>query len=545
MADDRFRNSEKTPSPRQQSESDLTAEPMRYADHAAGDSSDSSGSSNASEGTSLPRRQSESDLTAEPMRYADHAAGDSSDSSGSSNASEGTSLPRRQSESDLTAEPMRYADHAAGDSSDTSDPSEENKNQAVFTEDDLLFPPFSVVKKPKRMLLLKSFLWGLSVVLVSFALFFVYYLISKNSPQSTKQDNEKIPYNRTDVSYAEDNSLPDAPDVSADPDGPQISSVHEDSDVSTNTVHDAYQKASPSVVCITSYQSGSDYVLDKLGDGSGIILSEDGYITTNSHVVNDSVNTGVMVTVFDGSQYLGTVIGVDKKTDLAVLKIDAHKLTPAVFSDSDQLFVGQEVYAIGNPGGSNFSNSLTKGTVSALDRILSNNGYVRYIQTDAAINPGNSGGPLINEAGMVVGMNTSKIVSTNYEGMGFSIPCNKVAEIVNELIRHGFVSNRATISIEGTTCNLYESKLKNIPQGMVITAISFDSPLAATAAKEKDIITHLNGVRVKSSYEFIDELSKYRPGDVVKIALFRAATDINRSPERFEVEIKLKDDSGS
>ena len=168
---------------------------------------------------------------------------------------------------------------------------------------------------------------------------------------------------------------------------------------------------------------------------------------------------------------------------------------------------------------------------------------MRYIQTDTAINPGNSGGPLINEHGRVIGMNTSKIVSTNYEGMGFSIPSNKVVEIVNKLIRYGYINDRATIGIEGTTCNLYESKLKNVPQGMVITKIDADSPLRGVNVQEQDLITAINGVRIKSAYEFIDELGKYRPGDTVSLSIFRAAKNTNQLPKRFNVELQLLDDA--
>jgi serine protease Do len=279
------------------------------------------------------------------------------------------------------------------------------------------------------------------------------------------------------------------------------------------------------------------------GEGSGIIISDDGYIATNSHVVNDNTGTGVVITLSGGEQYLGTIIGIDKKTDIAVIKISAENLSSADFANSDTLFVGQDVYAIGNPGGSAFSNSLTKGTVSAVNRILSTNGYVKYIQTDAAINPGNSGGALVNDAGQVIGMNTSKLVATDYEGMGFSIPSNKVVEIVNKLIKYGYVNDRGTLGIEGTTCNLYQSRKNNVPQGMVITKINSYSPLSNTQAKEKDIITEVNGVTVKSSYEFIDQLSKYKPGDKVTLKLFRAAATMADISYSFEVQVELIDDN--
>lgn len=409
--------------------------------------------------------------------------------------------------------------------------------------DDLLFPPFSAPGKRKGIYIIRTVLWMLSVVVVAMAIFLIFRLMNRQE-ETEPNSNSKVPYNYSmDTSYAEQDSIPGAPQASADPDGPQISTSESDDNKATNTVNSAYRKASPSVVCITSYKGGEDYVLDKLGDGSGIIISEDGYIATNSHVIDDDKTTGVLVTLSDGTQYLGAIVGMDPKTDLAVLKIDAKKLTPAEFADSDKLFVGQEVYAIGNPGGSNFSNSLTKGTVSAVNRTLSNNGYVRYIQTDAAINPGNSGGPLINENGQVIGMNTSKIVNTKYEGMGFSIPSNKVAEVINKLIKYGFVNDRGTIGIEGTTCNLYESKLKNVPEGMVITYISPKGALKDLDVRNMDIITAVNAVRVKSAMQFIDELSKYKPGDTVTLSIFRASDSKTMRPYSFEVDVTLLPDN--
>lgn len=428
-----------------------------------------------------------------------------------------------------------FPDGSGGDSEKSPE-----TNERSFS-DDLIFSSFPPPKSPKKMYFLKGFLWTMSVAIVSFLIVFIYNISGSYSPAEKSSDTDpKIPTNRyKDFSNDEEVSLPDAPDVSADPDAPQISIAPAETDPSDNTANKAFKKASPSVVCITSYQGGTDYVLNMIGTGSGIILDSDGCIVTNSHVVDDSMNTGVMVTLYDGSQYLGTIIGVDPKTDIAVLKIDAEGLVPAEITDSDSLFVGQEVYAIGSPGGSNFSNSLTKGTVSAVNRILRNNGYVRYVQTDAAINPGNSGGPLINEAGQVIGMNTAKIVTTNYEGMGFAIPSSKVIEIAEKLRRFGYVNDRGTLSIEGTTCNLYESKRKNVPEGMVITKINGDSPLATTNALVQDIIININGVRVKSTYEFIDELSKFKPGDEIVLTLFRASDDPQVSDFTFEVTITL------
>lgn len=401
-------------------------------------------------------------------------------------------------------------------------------------------------KPPKKSSGLKVALWCVSSVLGMVLIAVVIFMI--NERFSDNSNNNIIPNNSgVESSYGTASSLPDAPSVGADENGPQISTQEAPTSESSsaNTTNNAYKKASPSVVCITSYESGTDYALTESGEGSGIIISSDGYIATNSHVVNDDKNTGVMITLNTGKQYLGTIIGIDKKTDLAVIKIDAKNLTAADFANSDKLIVGQDVYAIGNPGGSAFSNSLTKGAVSALNRVLSSNVYVKYVQTDAAINPGNSGGALINEYGQVVGMNTSKLVGTDYEGMGFAIPSNTVAQIVNKIIKYGYVNDRGTLGIEGTTCTLYASKANNIPQGMIITKINSNSPLYSTQAKEKDIITAINGKTVLSSTEFIDQMKKYKPGDKVSLTLFRASENSSGKPYSYTLDVVLISDTGS
>ena len=173
-----------------------------------------------------------------------------------------------------------------------------------------------------------------------------------------------------------------------------------------------------------------------------------------------------------------------------------------------------------------------------MNRVVSG-GYVRYIQTDAAINPGNSGGALINSDGQVIGMNTLKFVDTDYEGMGFAIPSNQVIEIINELIKYGSIKSRGTLGIEGKNCTLYESKIKNIPQGVIITGMDSDSALYTTPAKTNDIITAVNGVVVKDFTELVDELKKFKPGDEVTLTLFRVPEKSSLPPSSFDVTVTL------
>lgn len=350
-----------------------------------------------------------------------------------------------------------------------------------------------------------------------------------------------------DSGYEEDSAVAQAPSVKADPNGPQISTTETPAVDSgeSKTASEVYEKAYRCIVCITSYDKDKDYITSADGEGSGIVLTEDGYIATNSHVVNDSTKTGVLVTMYDETQYLGTIIGIDKKTDLAVIKIEAKGLNYAEFADSEKLKIGELSFALGNPGGSEFSNSLTKGTVSAINRTLSGSAHIKYIQTDAAINPGNSGGALLNEFGQVIGMNTAKLVATDYEGMGFAIPSNTVIEIVNKLIKYGYVNDRGTIGIEGKTCDLYMSKVNNVPQGMIVTKIDPKGSAADTDLKVNDIITRINDVKVKSSYELIDELKKYKPNDKITLRVYRPSQDKNSKGYSFDVKIRLKKDTGT
>lgn len=344
--------------------------------------------------------------------------------------------------------------------------------------------------------------------------------------------------------YQGNENIASAPEASADPNGPQVSAQSAPEEISATPAISAYKKASPSVVGITSYEAGTDYVITQNGEGSGIILTADGYIATNSHVVNDSTETGVMITLVTGEQYLGSIIGIDKKTDIAVIKIDAKDLTFAVFADSSSLVIGQTAFAIGNPGGLEFSNSLTQGTVSSINRMLSSNGYVKYIQTDAAINPGNSGGALINEYGQVIGMNTSKIVGTDYEGMGFAIPSNQLLEIVNKLIKYGYVNDRATLGIEGKTSTLYNSKMKDVPQGMILTNIKTESPLFDTKVITGDIIIQIDDIEVKSSQGLIETLQSYKPGDEVTLKLYRTKENSPTGAYEYTLTVQLLAETG-
>ena len=302
------------------------------------------------------------------------------------------------------------------------------------------------------------------------------------------------------------------------------------------------KKVKPSVVGVVTYTVAEGKVR-VIGQGSGIIMTGDGYIITNAHVVGNSRDYQVRVVTWKETEYDGVVVGYDNKTDLAVIKVDATGLTPAEFGDSDTLEVGDPVVAIGNPGGLTFAGSVTDGIVSALDRMVVNvSSAIKLIQTNAAINPGNSGGALVNEYGRVVGINSAKLVDTSYEGMGFSIPIKQAKKVIDDLLKHGVVTNRVRIGISCAAVQKLSASLYGIPLGLQIAEIPADSSLIGTTVQVNDIITHVDGVKVNELAELYGELEKHAVGDQVTLTIFHMKTET--SPERtFQVEITLLADT--
>ena len=317
----------------------------------------------------------------------------------------------------------------------------------------------------------------------------------------------------------------------------------EDIDSGEYTARNAYREVEKSVVNIIVYTGEVGDEDTKDGTGSGIIISEDGYIVTNSHVIDDSKSVGVEVIASNGSSYAAAVVGFDIRTDLAVIKIDETGLKPAHFVNSDQIEVGQDAIAVGSPGGVEYSHSLTRGCVSALNRTVSSNGLVHYIQTDAAINPGNSGGPLLNSAGQVMGINTIKVVNTEYEGMGFAIPSNTVIEIANDLISLGYVSNRVRLGVQVSNYAPTSIFSTDDVKGVSVVSIMDDSPLKGTDVKEGDVITAINGESVTNIQSLFSEMGKYAPGDTVTLKIYRPASSSRKSTE-FEAEVTFVADNG-
>lgn len=330
--------------------------------------------------------------------------------------------------------------------------------------------------------------------------------------------------------------------VNKDYSGMKLESNPKDAKTSNSyTAAKASEKVSDSVVGILCY---SDDVPDQAdtttasSQGSGIIFSQDGYVITNAHVIGNSKTAyAIRVVTSDGKVYKAGVVGYDSRTDIAVLKMDDAKgLTPATFGDSSQLEVGQDIIVVGNPGGLDYQNTTTKGVISALDRKLSTSSLTKYIQTDAAINPGNSGGPLVNYYGQVVGITTSKIVSETYEGMGFAIPSQTVKNIVDTLVKNGYVEGRVKIGISGIAVTSDQASNYNIPQGIYVQSIVSGGPCDGTSLEEGDIITEVDGETITSFADVYAILETHKPGDKIKVKYYSSSSGDG------EVEITLQED---
>ncbi len=263
--------------------------------------------------------------------------------------------------------------------------------------------------------------------------------------------------------------------------------------------------------------------------GSGFILSADGYILTNYHVVEDS--NSITVSLYDGTEYDATLVGCDESNDIAVLKIDAEGLTPVVLGDSDNLNVGDQVVAIGNPLGE-LTFSLTTGVVSALNRevTLSSNVTMNLIQTDCAINSGNSGGALFNLYGEVVGITNAKYSSSSssseasIDNIGFAIPLNHVKNIVKSIIETGSI----TKPYIGVTVSSVSSEAQGygLPTGAAVRSVEADSPAAKAGLKENDIITEVDGTAINSSTELVNYVGEKTPGDELTFKVYRQGEEL-------------------
>ena len=285
------------------------------------------------------------------------------------------------------------------------------------------------------------------------------------------------------------------------------------------TLQQIYQQNIPSVVSISCALPGGR------SSGTGVVLTRDGLLVTNAHVVEDAVEIQVLLS--DGQQYEAQAVGLDAISDLAVLRIDAEDLTPAVFGNSDDAQVGDTVVAIGDPLGIELRGTMTDGIISAINRDVEVGGRVMsLLQTNAALNSGNSGGPLINRFGQVIGINTMKVgdyvSASGVEGLGFAIPSTTVKTIVDQLISQGYVSGRPTLGISGENLSLFYQNYYLLPSGLYITSVAPDSPAAQAGIEPGDILLTLDGVRIESQEALDRFLFAHQVGDTVTVTIYRA-----------------------
>ena len=291
------------------------------------------------------------------------------------------------------------------------------------------------------------------------------------------------------------------------------------------------QKVTPSVIGIrttTSVRSFFGGNSSSTGEGSGVVYSSDGYIITNYHVISSAVTNKsdskieVFLDSVNSKSYEATVVGYNISTDLAVIKINATGLTPISIADSDNIKVGQYVITVGNPGGLEFMDSVAYGVISGLNRVVSTDSDVKLIQTNAAINPGNSGGALVNTKGELVGITSSKIVSEEFEGMGFAIPANTVSTICKNIIDK---QNDPEPYIGITVSEKYTAsvlKYYGYPAGAVVLSVAEGSPADNSGIAKGDIITEFNGKEIDEYTKLEEYINECQPGKKVSAKIYRS-----------------------
>lgn len=299
------------------------------------------------------------------------------------------------------------------------------------------------------------------------------------------------------------------------------------------SLQELYDQCSKSIVAIKGYQDG----VDGYYWGSGIILSEDGLILTNTHVIENCDTASV--TLYDNSSYDAALVGADSTSDIAVLRIEATGLTPASFGDSAELAIGDKVAAIGNPLGETFRMTLTDGIISAIDRGISYNGHsMTLLQTNTAINEGNSGGALFNMYGQVIGVTNMKMMSSysSIEGIGFAIPSSTIAAVADSLMQYGEVRGRTAIGITVGAIPENVTSHYDLPTGLYVSAVEEKSDAAAKGIQQGDIITAVNGNPASATSDILTVKNTLSVGDTIAFTIWRDG-------ETFDVDVTLVDEN--
>lgn len=314
-----------------------------------------------------------------------------------------------------------------------------------------------------------------------------------------------------------------------------------DGDKTPMSTVDIATNVGPAVVGIstsTQYMSFFGQIYEQEGSGSGIILSSDGYVVTNNHVIENAKS--IAVTLNTGEEYSATLIGTDPKTDLAVLKIDAKNLAVAKLGDSSVCSAGELAVAIGNPLGQELAGTVTVGVISAVNRTIQTDDGTEMVllQTDAAINPGNSGGALVNGYGEIVGINTMKFSGSGVEGIGFAIPINTAKPIIADLISNGYVKGRPLIGISLREISPELAAVNDMPAGLYVADVSKGGAAEKAGIQRGDIIVAVQDKIVESTKEVNEIRDKYAAGDTIKI-------EVSRDGQKKHFNVVLQEDTTS
>ena len=381
----------------------------------------------------------------------------------------------------------------------------ENNNEYQFTFDDL-DPFYEEALKKQRKNSTGKFLKSLAVfalfvaftVTVSFGSVYIYtehFAPASQSNNSTTQNTSQ-------------NTVTYLPTSTSD----------------SLTTPQIYEKTINSVVAISTYLNQGGYQ-QAIRTGTGIIMSEDGYIITNAHVIENG--NQITVTLNDGTEYQAQVVGSDSKVDIAVIKVEATGLTAGNFGDSDSLVHGEPAIVIGNPLGMDFAGTITDGIISSTSREVKIDNYImNLLQTNAAVNPGNSGGPLINCRGEIVGVVSAKISVDDVEGIGFAIPINTALNVANDFIEYGYVKNRPMLGISVEVVPEQYAQFYGSQPGLKVVSVQDGSAADLAGIMPGDRIISFNGTEISTSAELDYEKDKYNIGDTVKITVLRENQEI-------------------
>lgn len=301
-------------------------------------------------------------------------------------------------------------------------------------------------------------------------------------------------------------------------------------------LQELYERCAPSIVGISAYTEADNE--DHYAWGTGVVFSSDGYIITNSHIIEGTCRA--KITLHDNREFWAELVGNDSRSDIAILKIDASDLVAAEFAMSDSLRVGDEVAAIGNPLGEEFRSTFTNGIISGIDRGISYNGTtLTLIQTNAAINEGNSGGALVNMYGQVIGITNMKMSSTyagsvSIEGVGFAIPSITAKRMADGILKDGLVLGRPALGLTVGVIPANAAEHYTLPEGLYVSAVSEGSDCAAQGIQVGDVVTHVNGSPARSTEDVTGVIADLGVGDSITLRIFR-------EDKSFDVTVKLVD----